>query len=63
MSTPATTILVVEDEESFVDALIVGLQREGFRVQVARDGTRPTWPTTGMCSRARCSTVRRLPEQ
>ena len=33
-----TTILVVEDEESFVDALVVGLQREGFGVQVARDG-------------------------
>jgi two-component system, OmpR family, response regulator RegX3 len=33
-----TTLLVVEDEESFVDALVVGLQREGFRVQVARDG-------------------------
>ncbi|MCU1352983.1 MAG: Two-component response regulator PhoP [Acidimicrobiales bacterium] len=38
MSAPTTTILVVEDEESFVDALTVGLQREGFRVQVARDG-------------------------
>lgn len=37
MSAP-TTILVVEDEDSFVDALIVGLAREGFRVQVARDG-------------------------
>ena len=35
---PATTILVVEDEESFVDALTVGLKREGFRVRVARDG-------------------------
>ena len=34
----ATTILVVEDEESFVDALTVGLEREGFRVEVARDG-------------------------
>src|SRR5437899_2636053 len=33
-----TTVLLVEDEESFVDALVVGLQREGFRVQVARDG-------------------------
>ena len=33
-----TTILVVEDEEAFVDALTVGLKREGFRVQVARDG-------------------------
>jgi len=31
-------ILVVEDEESFVEALTVGLKREGFRVQVARDG-------------------------
>ena len=32
------TILVVEDEESFVDALLLGLKREGFRVEVARDG-------------------------
>ncbi len=31
-------ILVVEDEESFVDALAVGLKREGFRIRVARDG-------------------------
>lgn len=35
---PATTVLVVEDEESFVEALTVGLGREGFRVEVARDG-------------------------
>jgi two-component system response regulator RegX3 len=33
-----TDILVVEDEESFVEALTVGLTREGFRVHVARDG-------------------------
>jgi len=33
-----TTILVVEDEEAFVDALVVGLEREGFAVEVARDG-------------------------
>jgi two-component system, OmpR family, response regulator RegX3 len=32
------TILVVEDEESFIDALTVGLRREGFMVVVARDG-------------------------
>jgi two-component system, OmpR family, response regulator RegX3 len=32
------TVLVVDDEESFVDALVVGLKREGFRVLVARDG-------------------------
>ena len=35
---PTTTVLVVEDEDSFVEALTVGLKREGFRVQVARDG-------------------------
>jgi two-component system response regulator RegX3 len=38
VSSAPTTILVVEDEDSFVDALSVGLSREGFRVQVARDG-------------------------
>jgi two-component system response regulator RegX3 len=32
------SVLVVEDEESFVDALTVGLRREGFLVKVARDG-------------------------
>ncbi|MCB1255682.1 MAG: response regulator transcription factor [Microthrixaceae bacterium] len=31
-------ILVVEDEESFVDALTVGLEREGFSVDIARNG-------------------------
>ncbi len=31
-------VLVVEDEESFVEALTVGLTREGFTVKVARDG-------------------------
>ncbi len=35
---PDPTVLVVEDEESYVEALSVGLVREGFRVQVARDG-------------------------
>ncbi len=35
---PQTTVLLVEDEDSYVDALLVGLKREGFRVQVARDG-------------------------
>lgn len=38
MSTATTSVLLVEDEESFVDALVVGLQREGFKVHVARDG-------------------------
>jgi two-component system response regulator RegX3 len=32
------TVLVVEDEQSFVDALRVGLSREGFDVVVAPDG-------------------------
>ena len=38
MSPQRTTVLVVEDEDSFIDALTVGLQREGFRVEIARDG-------------------------
>ena len=29
------TVLVVEDETSFVEALTLGLRREGFRVEVA----------------------------
>jgi two-component system response regulator RegX3 len=32
------TVLIAEDEESFVDALVIGLGREGFDVSVARDG-------------------------
>lgn len=31
-------VLLVEDEESFVDALTIGLSREGFDVGIARDG-------------------------
>jgi DNA-binding response OmpR family regulator len=41
VSVTETAVLVVEDEESFIDALTVGLRREGFRVQVAR--RRPGW--------------------
>lgn len=33
------SVLVVEDEDSFVDALSLGLGREGFHVDVARDGS------------------------
>jgi len=45
MSVTEPTILVVEDEESFVEALVVGLKREGFNVEVARDGAEAlrTW--------------------
>jgi two-component system response regulator RegX3 len=31
-------VLLVEDEQSYVDALSIGLQREGFSIAVARDG-------------------------
>jgi two-component system response regulator RegX3 len=32
------SVLVIEDEESFIEALVVGLKREGFLVTVARNG-------------------------
>ncbi len=38
MADRPTSVLVVEDEDSFVEALTVGLKREGFHVTVARDG-------------------------
>jgi len=38
MTTPDATVLLVEDEDSFVEALTLGLKREGFRVQTAQDG-------------------------
>jgi len=37
-SEPRVKVLLVEDEESFVDALTVGLEREGFEVTAATDG-------------------------
>jgi two-component system, OmpR family, response regulator RegX3 len=33
-----TRVLLAEDDESFVDALVIGLAREGFDVTVATDG-------------------------
>jgi len=38
MTTTTPTVLVVEDEEAFIEALSVGLRREGFNVEIARDG-------------------------
>jgi len=38
MSTTTSTVLLVEDEEAFIEALTVGLRREGFIVETARDG-------------------------
>ena len=38
MADTQQSVLIVEDEDSFVEALVVGLKREGFLVHVARDG-------------------------
>jgi two-component system response regulator RegX3 len=38
MSPMQTSVLLVEDEDSFIEALTLGLKREGFVVRVARDG-------------------------
>lgn len=38
MTTRQPTILVVEDEAGYVEALTIGLTKEGFRVEVATDG-------------------------
>ena len=38
MNAKAPVVLIVEDEESFADALEVGLRREGFVTKVASDG-------------------------
>ncbi len=35
-------ILIAEDEESFIEALTLGLKREGFLVEAARDGEEAT---------------------
>ena len=35
---PTSTVLLVEDEDAFIDALTVGLKREGFVIEVAHDG-------------------------
>jgi two-component system response regulator RegX3 len=38
MAPTSPSVLLVEDEDSFIDALTLGLTREGFAVRVARDG-------------------------
>lgn len=38
MSADLPIVFLVEDEETFIEALEIGLKREGFRVHVARDG-------------------------
>ena len=37
-TTKPLRVLIVEDEESFLEALRIGLGREGFAIDVARDG-------------------------
>lgn len=39
MDAHGQSVLVVDDEESFVDALTIGLSREGYRVHAARTGS------------------------
>ena len=56
MTTPDATILLVEDEDSFVEALTVGLRREGFRVQTAADGRRRSRCSTPSSPTSCCST-------
>jgi two-component system response regulator RegX3 len=38
MSESQASVLIAEDEDSFVDALVLGLRREGFLTTVAHDG-------------------------
>jgi two-component system response regulator RegX3 len=38
VTAPEARVLVVEDEPSYVEALVTGLEREGFAVEVAGDG-------------------------
>jgi len=40
------SVLLAEDEESFIDALVIGLGNEGFKVTVARDGVEALRSTT-----------------
>jgi two-component system, OmpR family, response regulator RegX3 len=37
-TTDIVRVLLAEDEESFIEALVIGLEREGFAITVARDG-------------------------
>ena len=52
-----TRVLVVEDEESYRDALVYMLTREGFDVVEAARRGRRAWPrTTGAAPTSCCST-------
>ena len=52
-----TRVLVVEDEESFSDALSYMLRKEGFDVAVADErGRTPSTSSTGTAPTSCCST-------
>ena len=51
-----TRVLVVEDEESFTDALSYMLRKEGFEVAVAATGPRRSTSSTGTAPTSSCST-------
>ena len=50
----APLILVVDDEQSYRDALRVALEREGFRVEVAADGAEAIAAVRRRCARSSC---------
>ena len=49
------TIFVVEDEPSFVDALTIGLTREGFKVESPPTGPRRSNGSTASTPTSCCS--------
>ena len=51
-----TRVLVVEDEESYSDALAYMLRKEGFEVSVADTGRTPSPSSTGPAPTSCCST-------
>ena len=59
-----TRVLLAEDDESFVDALVIGLAREGFDVTVAGDGPGSKVGSLGCrCDRPHCAGVKIQQEQ
>ena len=51
-----TRVLVVEDEDSFSDALSYMLRKEGFEVAVCRPAPTRSTPSTGPAPTWCCST-------
>ena len=51
-----TRVLVVEDEESYSEALAYMLRKEGFEVAIAADGNTPSPSSTATAPTSCCST-------